>query len=164
VRRRRRIVVAAADADAALQEVMWALGPALDVEVVAPMARRLVPRRSTGYMEREPGRLQVRYSVARDEHIDDVVHAEDDETVVVLGTVCTPALACLGGRTDCPTHVYLEAPLGGREVIDGVTGEPVPFRDVYADMAAEGILEPMPDGNGYRYVGDSTAPGVDGTL
>ena len=35
-----------------------------------------------------------------------------------------------------PVHVYLESPLDGRPVIDGVTGKCVPYRNVSAEIEA----------------------------
>ena len=85
-------------------------------------------------MEREPGRLQLRYVIRGDEHIDDIEVAEDDDCVVVLATVCTAIIGEDGDAVECPYHKYLERPLGERVVIDGFAGEPVPFKNVYAEM------------------------------
>lgn len=86
-------------------------------------------------MEREAGRLQLRFVLWPDEHVDDIVVAEDATTVAVLGTVCTPET---GGRECCevPCHVYLERPLGDRAVVDGLTGQPVPYKNVYETLGA----------------------------
>ena len=69
-----------------------------------------------------------------DEHIDDIEVAEDDDCVVVLGTVCTAVMGEDGDAVECPYHNYLERPLGDRVVIDGFGGEPVPFKNVYAEI------------------------------
>ena len=53
-------------------------------------------------MEREPGRLQLRYVTCGDEHIDDIEVAEDDDFVVVLGTVCTSVIGRGWGRRRVP--------------------------------------------------------------
>ena len=91
-------------------------------------------------MEREPGRLQLRYETTASQHIDDVLCEEGDHTVVVYATVCTPVHVRERHVCDCPHHVYLETPLGERRVIDGVTGREVPYRNVWADMEARGEL------------------------
>jgi hypothetical protein len=112
------------------------LGEDVIVDVVDVLPRRLRPLRCVGHMEREPGRLQLRFVIAGDDHVDDITVAEDDATVVVFGTVCTTARLQHGERCEVPCHVYLDGPLGDRAVIDGTTGEDVPFKDVYAEIAA----------------------------
>jgi hypothetical protein len=55
-------------------------------------------------------------------HIDEIVVAEDAESVVVLAIVCTPAMPGIGLHHDEPHRVWLAEPLGDRQVIDGATG------------------------------------------
>jgi hypothetical protein len=40
-----------------------------------------------------------------------------------------------GPRYEAPVHVSLDRPLGDRAVIDGVTGEAVPYKNVYAALS-----------------------------
>ncbi|MDA0181283.1 hypothetical protein OJ997_13330 [Solirubrobacter phytolaccae] len=110
----------------------------VDVWVVGDVARQLRPRAASAYMERAPGLLQLRYLIQGDQHVDEIVTAEDDETVVVCGCVCMSVIGDHGEPIDFPAHAALERPLGDRVVIDGVSGEPLPFRNVY-----EGIGEPL---------------------
>jgi hypothetical protein len=110
------------------------LGVDTDVEVVGLLPRRLLPLRCVGHMEREPGRLQVRFVLCGDEHVDDIVVAEDADTVAVLGSVCTSESGEDRECCEVPCHVYLERPLGRRVVVDGVTGEVVPYKNVYATL------------------------------
>jgi hypothetical protein len=65
------------------------LGTAVDVEIAGELPRRHVPRPCVGQMEREERRLQLRFILRGDEHVDDIVVAEDDQSVVVYGIVCT---------------------------------------------------------------------------
>ena len=109
----------------------------VDVWVVGDVSRQLRPRACSSYMEREPRMLQLRYVVQGDQHTDEIVVVEDDETVVVSGCVCMSVVGDEGEAIDVPAHVMLERPLGDRLVIDGVSGEPVPYRNIYA-----GIEEP----------------------
>ena len=109
------------------------LGP-VDVDVIGPLPRRLEPRRCVGHMEREAGRLQLRYVLRGDEHVDDIVVAEDATSVVVYTTVCTSVAGEDGEHWEGPWHVYLDSPLGDREVIDGTTGRAVPYKNVWADI------------------------------
>ena len=77
--------------------------------MVRPLHRRLVPRPCVGYMEREAGRLQVRYVlIGDDEHIGDIEVTEDDHTVVVSATMCTPLHPEGRDEMECPYHVYLD--------------------------------------------------------
>src|SRR3954447_21260044 len=124
----------------ALEAVGARFGKDVEIEYVGETHRSLRPRRCVGYMEREPGRLQVRYAFASEDHMDEVLCEEDGERVVVYGLVC-----CYAGSTEPewreePFHVYLRSALGGRTVVDGVTGEPIPYRNVYEEMAAEGLI------------------------
>jgi hypothetical protein len=108
-------------------EVAQRLLPGHEVLELGETPRRIVPRPFVGCHEREPGRLQLRVVPRRDEHVDDLLIAEDDDTVVVLGLVCTPTAGSAGGEAwDVPVHVHLEGPLGERVVVDGSTGERVP--------------------------------------
>ena len=110
------------------------LGGDVEVSVLAELPRTLEPRRCVGHMEREPGRLQLRYVLWGDEHMDDIVVAEDEERVVVLASVCTAAAGEVRDGCECPFHVYLGRPLGDRQVYDGLTGDPVPFKNVYESL------------------------------
>jgi hypothetical protein len=90
-------------------------------------------------MEREPGRLQLRYVFSVGEGICDVEVDEDDETVTVYGFMCTGQRARRIDRSEryeAPVHVHLDRPLAGRTVIDGHSGREVPFRNVYAEIEA----------------------------
>jgi len=117
--------------------VVARLGPGVDVDVCGRLPRRLRPRRCVGYMEREAGRLQLRYVVVGDEHLDDIVVAEDDRTVAVFGTICQPVIQPVGDAVECPYHVYLDRPLGDRSVIDGFGDVPVPYVNVYVELRRE---------------------------
>jgi hypothetical protein len=86
------------------------LGGAVTVDVLGDLPRRLEPRRCVGYMEREPGRLQLRFELCGDEHVDDIVVAEDTRAVVVFATVCTSVAGEPGMPCEGPWHVYLQRP------------------------------------------------------
>jgi hypothetical protein len=90
-------------------------------------------------MEREPGRLQLRYVLFLGEGVCDVVVDEDDDAVTVHGFICAgenqEPVDCTQSCA-CPVHIYLDRPLGNRAVIDGHTNRRVPFRDVYAEIEA----------------------------
>jgi hypothetical protein len=134
VRGRLRVEVAGAGEQRVYEMVARRLGD-VDIELLHELPRRLRRLRCTGFMEREPGRLQLRYVLRGDEHVDDIVVAEDEHSVVALATVCTPVAGEAGEAYEGPWHVYLERPLGGRIVIDGATGDPIPYRNVYAELA-----------------------------
>lgn len=135
IERNRRWVGATAYNEEWIYEVIGRhFGPDVDPEIYGDMPRQIKPLRCVGYMEREPGRLQVRFVIGSEQHVDEIVFAEDDDAVVVYGTVCSPANLEVGERYEGPWHIYLERPLGDRRVIDGVTGKDVPYRNVWAEI------------------------------
>lgn len=131
-----QIYVTGPDPTSARESVVARLGDQPEVTVCGDVPRELRPRMCDGHMEREPGRLQLRYTLQDEEHLDEIVVAEDDERVVVFGSICTPIGLLPGDLTESPFHVYLKTPLNGREVFDAVQDAPVPFFNVY-----DGIFE-----------------------
>ena len=129
-----RVDVAGGHEEWVIPAVQAQLGPDVHVNVPGRLPRRLRPRRCVGYKEREPGRLQLRYVLVGDEHLDEIVVAEDDSSVVVYATICTSVIAETGEATEGPWHVYLDRPLGDRAVIDGFGGVPVPYKDIYREL------------------------------
>jgi hypothetical protein len=113
------------------------LGAGVDMEIAGELPRQHMPRRCVGHMEREERRLQLRFVLRGDEHVDDIVVAEDDACVVVYGIVCTSVAGTARDACEGPWHVYLDRPLGDRMVIDGVTGSPVPYKNVSAGLARD---------------------------
>jgi hypothetical protein len=126
-----RIVVTGAGDERVRTLVAQQLGADVEVEVWGDLPRELRPLRCVGYMEFEAGRLQLRFVLRGDEHVDDIVVAEDDAHVVVFATVCTAVLGEAGPAWEGPWHVYLDRPLGDRQVIDGSSGVSVPYVNVY---------------------------------
>lgn len=104
-------VVTGAGAERVERVVADELGVAVDVEIAGDVPRRLMPRPCVGHMEREPGRLQLRFVLRGDEHVDDIVQAEDDESVVVYAIVCASVAGMDGQAWEGPWHVYLGQPL-----------------------------------------------------
>jgi hypothetical protein len=125
--RERANVIAMTDDD---DREAWA--PNLD-----PTLRQLMPRTCVGYREREPRRLQLRFVIDGNEHMYDIVVNEDDDSVVVHGEVCSPTTGACRDQCDVPFHVYLDQPLGERRVVDALSGREIPYRDVWAELAAE---------------------------
>jgi hypothetical protein len=105
----------------------------VDVWVVGDVSRQLRPRAASTYMELKPGVLQLRYAIQGDQHVDEIISAEDDETVVVCGCVCMSAVGDEGEPIEYPAYVLLERELGDRVVLDGVSGEPLPYRNLYEE-------------------------------
>ena len=52
----------------------------------------------------------------------------------MLGMVCVSAACEPGDACEMPTHVYLDAPLGGRTVYDGCSGEAIPYKNVWIKL------------------------------
>ena len=99
--------------------------------------RRLTPRSFTAHCEREPGRLQLRLVLGRDEHVDDIVVDEEEDRIVAFAAVCSPTIGGHPEQMEGPFHVYLEEPLGERKVIDALSGRELPYRNVLAELAVE---------------------------
>ena len=97
-------------ADRAMAELL----PGTEFEWCGETPRELRPRAIHRCCEREPGRLQLRVVVGAEEHVDEILVAEDDDIVTVLTAVCTP----------------VAGPLGARKVIDAVRGEELEFFDL----------------------------------
>jgi hypothetical protein len=131
---RARIAVSGQGAARVREITARRLGGAIDVDVLGDLPRRLEPRPYVGYMEREPGRLQLRLELRGDDHVDEIVVAEDERAVVAFATVCTSAAGGAESVCEVPCHVYLERPLGERTVIDGTSGSDVPYKNVYAAL------------------------------
>lgn len=126
-----QLFVTAPDEERAVATVSARLGGELDVNFCGDVPREVRPRRCNGHMEREAGRLQLRYAIQRDEHMDEIIVAEDDGRVIVFASVCTPIEPQLSDIVECPYHVYLDRPLGERVVFDAVARAPVPYFNVY---------------------------------
>jgi hypothetical protein len=129
-----RVHVTGVDEERVHAAVAAQLGPDVEVRVCGRLPRELSARRCVGYMEREPGRLQLRYVLHGDDHLDDIWVAENDRRVVVLAAICTSVVGTVRDATECAWHVYLDRPLGGRTVIDGFSGELVPYKNIYAEL------------------------------
>ena len=96
-----------------------------------------LPLRCDGQMEREPGRLQLRYALYPDELMDEIEVEESDTAVVVSATVSSPPEGDRSELCEIPFHVYLDRPLGQRVVIDGNSRRLVPNKNIYAILAAD---------------------------
>lgn len=103
-------------------------GDGADIEILGLTPRWITPWPCVAHREREPGRLQLRLLLSGDDHLEELLVEEDDRAVVVYATVCTSVAGRPSEPVDVPAHVYLRRPLDGREVIDGSTGQPVPYR------------------------------------
>ncbi len=109
-----------------------------------PDRRPQLPRVCLGHREREPGRLQLRVALCRAEGVCNVIVEEDDDTVRVRLIICCDEDLFEDDREreymDCPVHVYLDKPLGGRTVIDVQTDQPVPlFVPDWAEPGQTGV-------------------------
>jgi hypothetical protein len=67
-----------------------------------PTPRRLAPRSFVAHREREPGRLQLRLVLARDEHVDDIVVEEEEDCVIAFASVCGPTTGAHPEQMDGP--------------------------------------------------------------
>lgn len=143
-RRKRWVTIAGPAASRATKLARARFGPRVDVTHLAEGPRRLEPLACDGYCEPDPGRLKLRYATTMSQHVDDVLCEEDETAVVVYATVCTPVHVRETHLYDAPYRIYLEAPLGDREVIDGVSGQQVRYRNVGEELARELGQRPAP--------------------
>ena len=67
----------------------------------------------------------------------DIEIEESDTAVVVSATVCSPPEGDRSELCEIPFHVYLDRPLGQRVVLDGNWGRTVPYKNIYASLAAD---------------------------
>ena len=114
------------------ERAMAELLPDTEFEWRGETPRELRPRAIHRCREREPGRLQLRVVVGAEEHVDEILVAEDDHIVTVVVNVCMPVAGPVGELCDVPHHIYLDRPLGTRKVIDAVRGEELEFFDLDA--------------------------------
>ena len=127
-----QMFVTGPDKERAREAVAERFGEDVQVEVCGDEPREVRPLVCDGHMEREPGRLQLRYAMQDEEHMNSIVVAETDDEVIVFGTVCRPVdLLPPGHLMGGPYHVCLDKPLGERTVIDAVTDLQVPYFNVY---------------------------------
>ena len=110
------------------------LGAEVDVGVCGDTPREIRPIACCGHMERDAGRLQLRYVMGGDRHLDHIEVREDDDAVFIYGTVCVPVEDDYGDEMECPYHVYLDRSRGGRPVIDEVNNRRVPYKNVYDEL------------------------------
>src|SRR5262245_3982155 len=103
-----RLEVTGGDDERVIGEIRGRCGEDTQVEVRDAYPRQLCVTRCSGYMEREPKRLQLRWVVWPNETIADIVVVEDDESVVVLGLKSVSFERTEDDPYECPTHVYLD--------------------------------------------------------
>jgi hypothetical protein len=143
-RARGLVAVTACNRGSMIDDECWEnMAPPLD-----DTPRRLAPRSFTAHCEREPGRLQLRLVLARDEHVDDIVVDEEDDRIVAFAAVCSPTIGAHPEQMEGPFHVYLEEPLGERKVIDALTGRELPYRNIWAELEEEYGLNGNAAGDG----------------
>jgi hypothetical protein len=85
--------------------------------------------RCLAYREREPGRLQLRVVMSTCDGICDAIVEECEDRVYVRVVLCydDSVEPTADQYANCPTHVYLEKPLGERKVIDAETDRVLPL-------------------------------------
>jgi len=114
--------VAASRPERAAAAVAELLGAGWELDWVGTTPREIVPRALVDYSDRGMGVLKLGIVLYAEEHIDEVLLAEDDEKIVVAAYVCSPGVALPGARQEV-AKVYAERDIGDRLVIDALTGE-----------------------------------------
>ena len=126
------MAVTGPDEKRARKAIVERFGKDVQVAVCGDVPREVLPRRCDGQMEREPGRLQLRYAMQDEEHLHEIVVAEtDDSGHRVRDDLRAGRPTCARASVESPYHVYLDQPLGERVVIDAVSELPIPYFNVY---------------------------------
>lgn len=94
-----------------------------EIDWLGETPRRIVPRRILEYGDRGMGGLKVTLVLQDEEHVDEVLIAEDDDKIVLAAFVCSPALPTGGPSAVEAIKKYAARDLAGRPVIDRFTGE-----------------------------------------
>lgn len=102
------------------------LGDDFDVRYCGDAPRSVRPAQCFAYAETDPGCLDLRYMLRFQQQVADVLVAEDEDTVVVLGFACMSVLGDAGEPAERSVAAFLSEPLGSRRVIDAFSREPVP--------------------------------------
>jgi hypothetical protein len=93
--------------------------PALSAEWVGQTPHRIVPAQCESWQRKADDAIRVWVAVREHEHLVETRVAEDDEKIVVLAFVSTPS-GCEPGQPHAePATLYLDQPVGDRQVLDG---------------------------------------------
>jgi len=124
--------VAACNARTMIDDACWDMAPPLD-----DTPRPLVPRSFTAHCEREPGRLQLRLVLAR-------TSTSTTSSWRRTRAASSRSRRCAVRRSAATPERLLEVDveralhlLGERTVIDALSGRPLPYRNVLAELAEE---------------------------
>ena len=99
------------------------LGEQWEVVWIAKTPREIVPVGILSYRDRGMGGIKLFVALADEEHVDEVLLAEDEEKIVLAAYVCSPALPTGGRHRIEAIKTCAMADLAGRPVIDRFTGE-----------------------------------------
>lgn len=120
------LCVAAPRYEHAQAVVAAVLGDEWEVHWVGPTPREIVPRELVDWSDRGMGGMKLGIVLYAEEHIDEVLLAEDDHKVVVRAFVCSPAQPADGQVRAEVAKVYASREIGDRLVLDGLTGVILP--------------------------------------
>ena len=99
----------------------------LKMDWAAQTPHRIVPAQCESWQRKGDDEIRVWVTVREHEHLLETKHAEDDEKIVVLAFVSSPSGAEPGRPHGEPAMLYLDQPVGGRQVLDGsVNGRRLP--------------------------------------
>lgn len=124
--RRGTLLVTAPTEERAERVVRQMLGEERGVRWLGPTNHRIIPARVISYEHFPINTVYLTVEARADERVDCSYAAEDEEKVVVAAFKCSPHHCEPGPEKPQLERVLLRGDLGGRPVIDALTGEVLP--------------------------------------
>ena len=137
VRGEMTLSVAADRIESAMESVPKLLGEHWVVDWLGPTPRQIVPAPILSYRDRGMGGIKLFVALGEEEHVDEVLLAEDDEKVVLAAYVCSPALPTGSRHRIDAVKRYAKRSLDGRPVIDRLTGEVLVNESLLDDWSSD---------------------------
>jgi hypothetical protein len=113
------------------------LGEDWEVDWVGETPREIVPVRILSYRDRGMGGIKLFVAIGDEEHVDEVLLAEDAEKIVLAAYVCSPATGSGGRHRIEAIKKYAARSLDGRPVIDRFSGEVLVNESLLDDRSSE---------------------------
>lgn len=120
------LVAVTAPTEELAERVVGELLPEKAIRWLGETNHRIVPARILSYEHLPINTIYLTVDAGAHEHVDGAYVAEDGEKVVVAAFKCSPLLCRQGPHKPQLERVLLDGDLGGRPVIDALTGEVLP--------------------------------------
>ncbi len=123
----RRVVTVSSYVREWAEEAVAEVLPEVDMDWAAQTPHQIVPAQCESWQRKGDAAIRVWVTVREHEHLVETRLAEDDEKIVVLAFLSSPSGGELGRPHSEPAMLYLDQPVGGRQVLDGsVNGRRLP--------------------------------------